>query len=212
MWEVSALNDIPIALFAGQPSESTQEAQIELPLMTDGEHVVQDYASTALSLKAHPVSFVREKLSLLHISSTADISNTPNGVMVKVAGLVLVRQRPGTAGGVFFITIEDETGFSNLVVFASLFEKFRKEILQSKLLMVEGQLQREGEVVHVIVKSCFDLSKMLRVLTSTESDNTPLLTLSRADERTPFPSENKRTQVRENAKAEMIFPDGRNFK
>jgi error-prone DNA polymerase len=92
MWEVSALNDIPIALFAGQ---HIKEAQIELPLMTDGEHVVQDYASTSLSLKAHPVSFVREKLTLLHVLPTAEINNAVNGVMVKVAGLVLVRQRPG---------------------------------------------------------------------------------------------------------------------
>lgn len=208
IWEVAALHDIPIALFAGQPSESTKEARIELPLMTDGEHVVQDYATTSLSLKAHPVSFVREKLTLLHILSTAEINNTANGVMVKVAGLVLVRQRPGTASGVCFITIEDETGISNLVVFANLFEKFRKEILQAKLLMVEGQLQREEGVVHVIVKSCYDMSKMLRALTDKEFNNK----LSRADERTPFPSENKRTQVRKDGKAEIVFPDGRNFK
>ena len=73
------------------------------------------------------------------------------GDQVKVAGLVLVRQRPGTAGGIRFITVEDETGVANLVVFQNLFEKYRKEILQSKLLMVERKLQREGEVVHVIV-------------------------------------------------------------
>ena len=73
------------------------------------------------------------------------------GDQVKVAGLVLVRQRPGTAGGICFITVEDETGVANLVVFLNLFEKYRKEILQSKLLMVERKLQREEEVVHVII-------------------------------------------------------------
>ncbi len=76
-----------------------------------------------------------------------------DGDLVKVAGLVLVRQRPGTAGGICFMTIEDETGFANLVIFERLFEKFRKEILQSKLIMVEGKLQIEGEVIHVIVRT-----------------------------------------------------------
>ena len=161
LWEVSALHDRPIALFEGQPSESIIEPQIALPLMSGAEHVVQDYATTALSLKAHPVSFVREKLQLLRVSTNKETHTIKDGTLIKVAGLVLVRQRPGTAGGVCFITIEDETGFSNLVVFQNLFEKFRKEILHSRLLMVEGKLQREGKVVHVIVQRCFDLSKLL---------------------------------------------------
>ncbi|WP_129715801.1 error-prone DNA polymerase [Pedobacter sp. SYP-B3415] len=211
LWEVAALHDRPVALFEGQPSESKTEQQIELPFMRTSEHVVQDYASTSLSLKAHPVSFVREELTLLHIRSTQQINETADGQLVKVAGLVLVRQRPGTAGGVCFITIEDETGFSNLVVFESLFTKYRREILQSKLLMVEGKLQREGEVVHVIVKRCFDLSKMLRKLTATETDNQPVLTLSRADERAPYQATNKRTTVRE-VPGEKVFPSARNFR
>jgi error-prone DNA polymerase len=165
LWEVSALHDHPIALFAGQPSETTFETQIELPLMSMPEHVVQDYATTALSLKAHPVSFVREQLSALHISTTVEVNNAVNGTPVKVAGLVLVRQRPGTASGVCFITIEDETGCSNLVVFNNIFTRFRQDIVQSKLLMVEGVLQREEQVVHVIVKKCYNFSKLLRNMT-----------------------------------------------
>ena len=211
LWEISALHDRPVALFEGQASQSTKELQVELPLMSSSEHVVQDYASTALSLKAHPVSFVREKLQLLKVQSTNETNNTEAGKIIKVAGLVLVRQRPGTAGGVCFITIEDETGFSNLVVFQSLFEKYRKEILAARLLMVEGKLQREGEVVNVIVKRCFDLTKLLRGLTATESDEQPVLTLSRADEKTPYPAENKRTTVRESVPA-SVFPEGRNFR
>jgi len=211
LWEVSALADKPIALFEGQPSESEKEIQIELPLMSTSEHVVQDYATTALSLKAHPVSFVRENLQLLKIFSTKETSESWDGRLVKVAGLVLVRQRPGTAGGVCFITIEDESGVANLVVFKHLFEKYRKEILGSRLLMVEGKLQREGEVVHIIVKRCFDLTKMLRNLTKTEKEELPLLTLSRADERTPFPAQNKKTLVREDA-SEKAIPEARNFK
>jgi error-prone DNA polymerase len=128
-----------------------------------------------------------------------------------VAGLVLVRQRPGTAGGVCFMTIEDETGFANLVIFQNLFEKFRREILGSKLIMVEGKLQRQGEVIHVIVQSCHDFSKLLRQLTPANNENLPLLTLAFPDETSTPPGQNKRSQVREKAE-EKIFPEGRNFK
>jgi error-prone DNA polymerase len=166
LWEVSALHDRPVALFKGQPSESKLEGQAELPLMTNAQHVVQDYASTSLSLKAHPVSFVREKLTQLHIQTAQAINDGIDGTLVNVAGLVLVRQRPGTASGICFITIEDETASCNLVVFENLFTRYRKEILQSKLLMVEGKLQREGLVVHVVVQRCFNLSKLLRGLTA----------------------------------------------
>ena len=212
LWDVSALADMPIALFAGTTSESALEGQVTLPLMPESEHVVQDYATTALSLKAHPVSFVREKLRLLHICSTQDLKDIKDGTPVKVAGLVLVRQRPGTAGGVCFMTIEDEFGFSNLVIFQNLFDTYRKEILQARLLMVEGKLQREGDVVHVIVRRCFDLSKMLRGLTTLEAEDPKVLTLSPRDEKsTPFPTQNKRTQVRQVAQEEL-FPPARNFK
>ena len=213
LWEIVALQDRPLALYAGQSAADASEKKIALPVMTDAEHVVQDYASVSLSLKAHPVSFVREKLQLLHIISTAALINGNNGDWVKVAGLVLVRQRPGTAKGVCFITIEDETGFANLVVFQNLFEEYRKEILQSRLLMVEGTLQREGEVIHVIVKHCYDLSKFLRRLTVMDNGTPSLLTLSRADEKS-IPAhavENKKGTVREIAEKE-VFPAGRNFK
>ena len=211
LWEVSALYDRPVALFEGQPSESTTETQISLPFMTEGEHVVQDYASTALSIKAHPISFIREKLQLLHILSSKELKDVKDGTLIKVAGLVLVRQRPGTAAGICFITIEDETGFSNLVVFQKLFETYRKEILGAKLLMVEGRLQREGEVTHVIAKRCFDLSKLLGELTVMENENQPVLTLSRADEKTFFPAGHKKSQVREVTEKE-VYPKARNFK
>lgn len=213
LWEVSALQDMPVELFKGQTSESVLETQVELPLMGKGEHVVQDYASVGLSLKAHPVSFVRLQLDMLNIRSCHHINNhSTDGQLVKVAGLVLVRQRPGTAGGVCFITIEDETGYSNLVVFEKLFETYRKEILHARLLMVEGRLQREGQVVHVIVSKCFDFTKMLGKLVQREVDELPVLTLARGDEKTaPYPSQNKRAQVREEA-PRKAFHGGRNFK
>ena len=201
LWEVPALSDKPIGLFAGQPSESACEAQAVLPFMSQAEHVVQDYAATGLSLKAHPVSFVREKLKLLHVTATGDLAKLKDGDPVKVAGLVTVRQRPGTAKGILFVTIEDESGFANLVCWEKVFDTYRREILQSRLLMAEGKVQIEGQVIHVIVKRCFNLSKLLKDLTAAKSEDLPLLTLSRADETTsPVPD------------ARNAFHKGRNFK
>ncbi|MBT2560904.1 error-prone DNA polymerase [Pedobacter sp. ISL-68] len=211
LWEVSAMADRPVALFENQPSESSLEMQATLPLMSKGEHVIQDYASTSLSLKAHPVSFVRGQLSLLRVLPTQDLAQAKDGQTVKVAGLVLVRQRPGTAKGVCFITIEDETGFTNLVVFENLFEKFRKEIIQSRLLMVEGKLQIEGEVIHVIVKRCFDLTSLLRSMDREENNGFPAVAFSRSDERTA-PYSGNRDVPDKGAPVASAIPGGRNFK
>jgi error-prone DNA polymerase len=161
LWELSR-TDPPIGLFVGKPAAEAEEEKVILPRMTAGEHVLQDYAATSLSLEAHPVSFVREKLQQLRIVTTAQLLECKDGDYVKCAGLVLVRQRPGTASGVVFITIEDETGIANLVVWRTLFDQYRKPILQSRLLMVEGKLQREGEVMHVVVQKCYNLNQLLR--------------------------------------------------
>ena len=150
--------------------------------MTLSEHVVHDYASTSFSLKAHPVSFVREQLDRLHIISASALETAKDGDHVKVAGLVLVRQRPGTASGICFITIEDETGTANLVVFKKLFDQYRKEIIQSRLLMVEGKLQREGEVIHVIVQRCYNFGRLLQQLTASQKQDISLKPMSRSDE------------------------------
>jgi error-prone DNA polymerase len=210
LWEVS-VKDQPVALFAGQPSPDATDENVKLPAMQISEHVVHDYASTSFSIKAHPVSFVRYKLQQLNILSSKDLQGAKNGQRVKIAGLVLVRQRPGTAGGVCFMTIEDETGFANLVIFQTLFEKFRKPILQSRLIMVEGKLQREGDVIHVIVSACHDFSKLLRNLTPSRKEDLPVLTLARPDERSIPVPQNKRTQVREQVQ-EAVFPQARNFR
>jgi error-prone DNA polymerase len=209
LWEVS-VKDRPFALYAGQSSEDATE-KVSLPEMSVSEHVVHDYAATSLSLKAHPVSFVREKLRQLHILSANELAAANDGDPVKVAGLVLVRQRPGTASGICFITIEDETGSANLVVFENLFEEYRKEIIQSRLLMVEGKLQKEGEVIHVIVSCCYNLSRLLRRLTASQDEELPLLTLSRADEKSVPPGLEKKTEVRETSQ-KKIFPEARNFR
>lgn len=187
LWQITARDDQPVALFANQPTEDSREKGIQLPLMSNSEHVVQDYATTSLSIKAHPVSFVREKLEQLHILSTEGLTKAKNGDFVKVAGLVLVRQRPGTAKGVCFMTIEDEYGHANLIVFENIFTQYRKEILQSRLVMVEGKLQVEGEVIHVIVSRCYNFNRLLKQLTPSKEEELPLLTLSRADEKSPIP-------------------------
>jgi len=209
LWEVST-KDRPVAIFKGQQPADAKDEHIRLPVMTLAEHVVQDYAATALSLKGHPVSFIREKLDQLHITTTARLCALKDGDLVKVCGLVLVRQRPGTAAGICFMTIEDETGFANLVIWESLFEKFRKEILQSKLIMVEGKLQIEGEVIHVIVQKCYNFSKLLRHLTTSQADP-PVLTLAYADEKSVPPGLEKQKKFAE-ADQKGIFPKGRNFK
>ena len=198
LWEVSSLSDSPIGMFEGQPSESTYEPQLELPLLTDAAHVVEDYATTGLSLKAHPVSFVRQQLDSLGITPTGNLCLMKNGHPVKVAGLITVRQRPGTAKGVLFVTIEDESGFANLVIWKNVFEKHRREIIQSRLLMVEGKLQIEGEVIHVIADRCFNLSPLLRKMTANINAVSAVSTLSRSDEK--------------NSGTEEVFYKGRNFR
>ncbi len=195
LWEVSALSDSPVGIFEGQPSQSSTEGQLELPLLTNAEHVVEDYATTGLSLKAHPVSFVRSKLESMRVMPIVNLSKMVNGAIIAVAGLVTVRQRPGTAKGVIFVTIEDETGFANLVVWGKVFDTYRRDIVQARLLMVQGEVQIEGEVIHVIANSCYNLSYLLQNMTDTGKD-AALSTLSRADEKNP----------------EEVFHKGRNFR
>ena len=127
------------------------------------ENVMRDYSSTTLSLKAHPVSFVRPQVEQLGILPAARLKELKNGMPVKVCGLITVRQRPGTAKGVLFVTIEDETGFANLVIWAKTFEKYRKVIVQSRLFMVSGKVQIEGEVIHVVAHSCRNLTPLMNL-------------------------------------------------
>jgi error-prone DNA polymerase len=210
LWEVTTKDHQQNALVSNQSNYNVIEEKIVLPEMTVSEHVVQDYASTSLSLKAHPVSFVRKQLEQLRVTSAALLEQGKNGDLVKVAGLILVRQRPGTASGICFITIEDETGTANLVVFQKLFDQYRKEIIQSRLLMVEGQLQKEGEVIHVIVKRCFNVSKLLQQLTTKEEDLS-LKPMSRADETTSPFLQNKKTEESKIVQGN-IFGEARNFR
>ncbi len=211
LWEVSTRDHQPRALFSAQSPYKEVESNIVLPEMSLPEHVIHDYAATSLSIKAHPVSFIREQLKALHVRSTNELAKAKDGDYVKVAGLVLVRQRPGTASGICFITIEDETGTANLVVFQKLFDKYRKEIIQSRLLMVEGKLQVEGEVIHVIVQRCFNYSRLLQQLTATQREEISLKPMSRSDETTAPYTVKKKTPENELVQGK-IFGEGRNFR
>lgn len=213
LWEVSALSDSLTGMFKGQLPETDTELPIQLPELSLSEHVLQDYTSLSLSLKAHPVSFIRETLNEYRVVANKDIAAIPDGTVIRVAGLVLVRQRPGTASGICFITIEDETGTANLVVFANLFEQYRKEILQSTLLMVEGKVQKEGQVIHVITQKCINVSGLLAQLSVSSNDYLPLQTLSSADEKDgdPRSPQQKQAELKKAVQLEM-FPSGRNFK
>jgi error-prone DNA polymerase len=207
LWKVSTQDHLGKSLFSAATVEDPKEKDIKLPEMSLSEHVIQDYGSMALSLKAHPVSFLRDQLRQLHIQSSADLKKGKDGDGVKVAGLILVRQRPGTASGICFITLEDESGTTNLVVFRDLFDKYRKEIIQARLLMVEGKLQIEGEVIHVIVKKCFNISRMLGQLGSQAGE---VGLLARSDE-----TSSKGPDTRDKSQKGIqtgIFPEGRNFR
>ena len=214
LWETSTIDHQTHAIFSDKPGVYDDiERSIALPEMSLSEHVAYDYATTSLSLKAHPVSFVRKELETLRIKSAADLEHVKDGEIIKIAGLILVRQRPGTASGICFITLEDETGTANLVVYAYLFDKYRKEILQSRLLMVEGKVQRDGEVIHVVVKRCFNYTKLLSRLMKTNNEELQISTFARPDERTGPPRDSR---IEKQAKSEdtqiKIFPDGRNFR
>ena len=155
------------------------EPQVLLPKMRDSEHVVQDYRYLTLSLKAHPLSFLREKLSAMGVGTSEGIKTSANGKRLTAAGLVLVRQRPGTAKGVIFMTMEDETGVLNVIVWPKVFEQFRPVVMGSRLVKVRGRLQSADGVTHLVAEYLEDISPLLGLL---EAQGADLESLARADE------------------------------
>lgn len=210
LWKVSTKDYQKDSVFVAEEVKHDLEEKVDLPRMTLSEHVVHDYHALSMSVKAHPVSFIREALDSLHVTPANQLKNIRHGERVRAAGLVLVRQRPGTAKGVCFITIEDETGSANLVVFPDKFDEYRKEIIQSRLLMVQGKLQKEGEVIHVMAERCFNISGLLQRLVPEEEEVGTVGTTFRADETTSRPDE--RAVHPRNVVQLRIFPEGRNFR
>ena len=149
-----------------------REPDFALPPMPVGEHVVNDYRYLSLSLKAHPVSFIRPQLAARRIVASETLRDTRNGKRVTVSGLAIVRQRPGTASGVIFMTIEDETDIANIVVWPKVFETFRAVVLGARFVAITGKVQSESGVIHVIADRLEDLTPMLAVL-SAEPEQRP---------------------------------------
>jgi error-prone DNA polymerase len=170
-------DDLPL-FSASRPARET-EPDAKLPPMPLGAHVVEDYRRLSLSLKAHPASFMRARLAQRGIVRNDALALARNGERVTVAGLVLVRQRPGTAKGVIFMTLEDETGIANIIVWPKAFERLRPIVLGARFVAVTGKLQSEAGVIHIIADRMNDLTPMLGLLS--EAGET-IASLARADE------------------------------
>jgi error-prone DNA polymerase len=161
LWRVKALGEAPLPLFAAADAcEEGREPAVALTPMSGGREVVEDYRSLQLSLRAHPLAFLRADLAAAGVTPCAALASAKDGRRVTVAGIVLVRQRPGSTN-VTFITIEDEGGIANLIVWANLFEKYRRIVMSASMLKVEGIVQREGLVTHIIAQHIEDASPML---------------------------------------------------
>jgi error-prone DNA polymerase len=176
IWTLNGLDDAPLPLFAAIETSVESEPAVALKPLTAGREVVEDYVSTSLSLRHHPLSFMREDLQRQGLRRCGDLRGLDRK-LVEVAGLILVRQRPGSAKGVLFITLEDESGIANAILWPDRYEQFRAEIHGARMLAIRGRVQEEGLVVHVVADQVRDLTAMLRGLG--ERDFTP--EVSRAD-------------------------------
>lgn len=175
VWAVKALDpltsDDRLPLFkARQHADELHEPQIELPEMPLGEHVIHDYRSLSLSLKAHPVSFVRTQLDKMRYQQTKFINIRTSGSFMRIAGLVLVRQRPGTSKGVVFKTIEDEEGVANIIVWPKVFETYRAVVINAKFVGIHGKVQSAEGVTHLIAHHLEDLTPLLSAISEKMAD------------------------------------------
>jgi error-prone DNA polymerase len=158
LWAVRRFPDnTALPLFqAAETNELAKEAETILPQMKLSEHVIADYESTRLSLKGHPMQFLREMFASEGVSPCSFANGLANNKRVKLAGVVTVRQRPGTAKGVVFMTIEDETGIANIVIWQKLLNIYRKEVMGSRLILIEGIAQSADNVVHIVARKLSD--------------------------------------------------------
>ncbi|MCE7999856.1 MAG: error-prone DNA polymerase [Rhodobiaceae bacterium] len=193
-----------------------EEPDVHLPSMPLGEQVVHDYATMRLSLKAHPVSFLRSQLDARRVVTNARLDDEAirDGTRVNLAGLVLVRQRPGTASGVIFATLEDETGVANIIIWPKIFERYRRTVLQARFLAVRGRVQKAEGVIHVVSDWLEDWTHELAGLTDGQyeiGDNG----LAHADE-VKRPGEDPRTRslqklYERQLRAARLMPKSRDF-
>ncbi|HSO43036.1 MAG TPA: OB-fold nucleic acid binding domain-containing protein, partial [Rhodospirillales bacterium] len=166
LWAISGLDETPLPLLAAaSPTSAIQERRREpevvLPPSPAAEEVALDYRALSLSLKDHPMALLRQRLGEDGYVRSDRLAALPHGRRVKTAGIVITRQRPGTASGVIFITLEDETGHANLIVWPKTFERFRRPVLQATIMAVSGPIQRQGEVIHVLAERIWSLDGSL---------------------------------------------------
>jgi error-prone DNA polymerase len=163
LWQVRGLGQAPLPLFAAADARAEgfgREPEVQLTPLTDGREVVEDYRAVQLSLRAHPLAFLREELDRRGIVACSDLRHLKDGRKVEVAGIILVRQRPGSTN-VTFVTIEDESGIANAIIWQDRFEAQRRIVLSASMISVKGTLQREGEVIHVITDRLEDMTPLL---------------------------------------------------
>ena len=172
LWTIIAINNSHLPLFSNTTNNvgfRKEEDLIPLPEMQAGEEVVEDYRTLRLSLKHHPMFLLRDKISMTPLTEAKNLIHVSSNHLVKIAGLVLVRQRPGTAKGVLFVTLEDDTGIANIILWPSVFKQYRRIIMNARLIGVSGKVQREEKVVHVIANHLTDLTDNLARLNNPSS-------------------------------------------
>ena len=207
LWAVRGLDrSQPLPLFSAAQTRSTgPDLEVALPPMALSEHVVADYQTLRLSLKAHPMALLRAHFASLKCVTTRVSRDLKDGRYVCLAGVVIVRQRPGTAKGVIFMTIEDETGVANAVIWPKTFETFRKVVMGARLVLIKGRIQSQDGVVHVVANHLEDQTGMLLMLADGEDDSKRDETCDRADrsmsENTP----------RRHPRTVRIIPNSRDF-
>jgi error-prone DNA polymerase len=159
--------EAPPPLLEGTPISEPQPA---LPAPTEGENLVDDYRNLCFTLGRHPLALLRPRLARMRCLSAEELRRLPHGSQARAAGLVIGRQRPDTASGVVFVTLEDETGMVNVIVWRALVESQRRELLGSSLMGVSGVIERQGEVVHLVARRLADHSRLLGRLTARSRD------------------------------------------
>jgi len=212
LWQVRQLGKAKaLPLFTrAETSEQGPEPAVTLPPMPLNEHVIADYQSLSLSLKAHPLAFLRPGLNRRGVVTAAGLCEMRNGARASVAGLVLVRQRPGTAQGVIFMTIEDETGSANVVVWPKVFEAQRSVVMGARLMLVHGAVQAKDGVIHLIARRLEDHTSALMALAGQDGQiGGPLnMPLAHADEvRKSLDPQNPRAHPRN----VRVVPKSRDF-
>jgi error-prone DNA polymerase len=165
-WDVAGIERLP-ALLAGAAFEDAQPA---LPEPTEGQDIVADYRRLGLTLRRHPLALLRGNLRRRRLATSEEVMRAPHGRLVRTAGIVIGRQRPDTASGVVFVTIEDETGATNVIVWRDLGDRQRRELLGARLLGVYGKVEREGDVVHVLAGRLVDMTPLLGALSTRSRD------------------------------------------